>query len=78
VAPSRVARGATVEVVVRGTGLDGLQGASIEGDGLALSGFVVDSETLARFTVGVGDRAVLGARDLPRGARVRVPRAPVP
>ena len=64
VAPASAPRGTTTEVLLRGEGLDALTGATVSGTGLAVSGFVVDSPEQARFSVGVGDRAALGERDI--------------
>ena len=64
VAPASVPRGASTEVLLRGEGLDALTAASVSGSGLAVTRFVVDSPEQARFTVGVGDRAALGTRDI--------------
>lgn len=64
VAPSRIVRGGTTQVIVRGADLDLFSGATLSGTGLSVGGFTIDSPAQLTFQVGVGDRAGLGNRDL--------------
>jgi hypothetical protein len=75
IAPTRLSRGVTTEVIVRGTALDAVSGVVVEGEGFLLSDFVIDSPEQLRFRVGVGDRTVRGTRDLTFEAAEDVVRA---
>lgn len=63
VAPARLGRDATTQVVVRGTGLATLSAATISGGDLVVSR-VAASDTVASFDVGVGANVALGARSV--------------
>lgn len=63
-APTRLVRGQTVEVVLRGAELDTVSAAQLVGEGLVLLDFVIDSDTVARARIGVGDRAIRGPATL--------------
>ncbi len=66
VQPNALRRGETTEVIVRGSDLGTLTGATISGgtgSGATVSDFAATA-TLIRFRVGVGATAALGARDV--------------
>ena len=66
IAPAELRRGETVEVIVRGEGLDALTGASISGGDITVSGFVATA-TVARFLAGTPVSAPLGPRTVTLG-----------
>jgi MYXO-CTERM domain-containing protein len=64
VAPARIVRGGNTQVIVRGADLDLFSSATVSGTGLSVAGFTINSPSQLTFQVSVGDRAILGERDL--------------